>query len=631
MNLNNKIKPTVAVLLAAFNGKKYINEQLQSILNQKELDLKIFINIDQSTDGTEDYIKEISKNDNRIILLPTGNQFNSASNNFYHLIREVDFSSFDFVALSDQDDIWKSEKLIRSVGKLYDNKCDGYSSNVTAFWDKKKSILIKKSHNQQHYDHYFESAGPGCTFLLSKKLASDLKNFLITYKTEVNKFPHHDWLIYAFARENNFSWFIDDFSSLLYRQHSENELGVNIGFRAFLKRLKQVLSGEGIKKHFQLSELLGFHLKKNISESSLKRKDSLYFFLNSRNFRRRKRDQFLFKFYWFIAFSLGFREKTLRLNFYSLFNFLVIISCFFIIYLILESDNSKIEINNLLNFKEFVIIISASIAYNLITSKRIASTINVINKTKITFFSWNNFFVQGQVLGYLIPQSGVIYRAIVLKDLYKLKYLNYISIYIFLISIELFIISIIFFISLISFNIFNSSIEYLLFIPLSYILIFIIFTLFCIFYFIEIKKVIKKLPNKLIRRLLLHAEVVYLKFFSNIKYLLLIIFYSLFKIAIGIILYLFVLKLFANSVSLGETMFFFSANQLIEPLKITPQNLGITELLFAFIAMQVSLSMTIGIYTKIVLRIIDMISLLILLFFQKAVQIMLFKKNNILV
>ena len=175
MNLNNKKKPTVAVLLAAFNGKKYINEQLQSILNQTELDLKIFINIDQSSDGTEDYIKEICKNDNRIILLPTGNQFNSASKNFYHLIREVDFSSFDFIALSDQDDIWNSEKLIRSIGKLYSYKCDGYSSNVTAFWDKKKLILIKKSHNQQNYDHYFESAGPGCTFVLSKKLAFDLK------------------------------------------------------------------------------------------------------------------------------------------------------------------------------------------------------------------------------------------------------------------------------------------------------------------------------------------------------------------------------------------------------------------------------------------------------------------------
>ena len=66
-------------------------------------------------------------------------------------------------------------------------------------------------------------------------------------------------MIYAFSRENGYKWIIDEYYSMYYRQHDENELGVKILVsRAFFHRLKQVFSGEAIRKHLQLKRLLKF-------------------------------------------------------------------------------------------------------------------------------------------------------------------------------------------------------------------------------------------------------------------------------------------------------------------------------------------------------------------------------------
>ncbi|HFL4970027.1 TPA: glycosyltransferase, partial [Escherichia coli] len=137
----------VAVLLAAYNGVKWIEEQIQSILNQKSIDVTIFISVDKSTDGTEALVKKISHKYSNVKYLPFGFKFGGAAKNFYRLIKEVDFELFDFVSLSDQDDIWYPNKLITAVNKI-NTGYDFYSSNVVAFWKNGKRIIINKAQKQ---------------------------------------------------------------------------------------------------------------------------------------------------------------------------------------------------------------------------------------------------------------------------------------------------------------------------------------------------------------------------------------------------------------------------------------------------------------------------------------------------
>jgi len=232
----------VAILLASYNGTKYIKEQIDSILNQKDVDLTIFISDDLSTDGTIEYLQNIYKAEKRLVYLEANQKFGGAAKNFYRLIRDVEFSGFDYVSLADQDDIWYEDKLIRAINTIEEKQIDAYSSNVLAFWENGEEKVLDKADEQANYDYLFEAAGPGCTYVLSQKLANDVKEFMIKNWEQINQVDLHDWLIYAYGRENNYKWCIDNKPSMRYRQHISNQVGANNGVAAKIKRLKLVFS-----------------------------------------------------------------------------------------------------------------------------------------------------------------------------------------------------------------------------------------------------------------------------------------------------------------------------------------------------------------------------------------------------
>ncbi len=232
----------VAILLATYNGIKYIKEQIDSILNQKEVDVTIFVSDDLSTDGTIEYLQNIYKDEKRLFYLGSYDKFGGASKNFFRLIKDVDFSNFDYISLADQDDIWYEDKLIRAINTIKDKQIDAYSSNVLAFWEDGKEIILEKAQTQVKYDYLFEAAGPGCTYVFTFKLANNIKEFLIKNWDKINQIDLHDWFLYGYSRENNYRWHIDEKPSMKYRQHTLNQVGANNGLNAKIKRLKKVFS-----------------------------------------------------------------------------------------------------------------------------------------------------------------------------------------------------------------------------------------------------------------------------------------------------------------------------------------------------------------------------------------------------
>ena len=283
----------IAVLLASYNGVKYIKEQVDSILNQKEVDVTIFISDDLSTDGTIEYLQDIYKDFKNIVYLPSGSKFGGAGKNFFRLIRDVDFSSFDFISFVDQDDIWYEDKLIRAIKTIEDKQLDAYSSNVLAFWEDGKEMVINKSSSQARYDYLFEAAGPGCTYVLKKDLAISLQNFICDNWEDVNKVELHDWFIYAFARENNYKWHIDEKPSMRYRQHTSNQVGANDGLKAKLKRLKKVFSSWYREEIIKIIKVLRLENKYKFSKYILNKSylNNLLLLKYSFEFRRNKKEK----------------------------------------------------------------------------------------------------------------------------------------------------------------------------------------------------------------------------------------------------------------------------------------------------------------------------------------------------
>jgi rhamnosyltransferase len=286
--------PSVAILLAAYNGREWLPEQLVSIVNQADVNLHIFVSIDKSTDGTEAWLAGYAETESRLTLLPNGERFGSAARNFYRLLRDVDVSSFDYVAFADQDDIWLPDKLLRATNEL-EKGYMGYSSNVLAFWPDGREHLIKKAQPQRNWDFLFESPGPGCSFVLQRELVLAIQQTLPSCWPLLQEINYHDWFVYAFARARKLPWFIDSYAGLRYRQHTHNELGANTGLSAFLMRMVRVAGGSGFRQAATLAKVIGLANDPFVSAwADGQRFGFCRLALKANQSRRRKRDRFFF-------------------------------------------------------------------------------------------------------------------------------------------------------------------------------------------------------------------------------------------------------------------------------------------------------------------------------------------------
>lgn len=277
----------VLILLATYNGMKFLDTLIDSLLNQKGVQLTLNISDDNSKDGTYQYLQALKIKDSRVNLLPLTNSFGNAGDNFYRLIMDSDFSEYDYVAFADQDDIWHPEKLARHIKLIRRHQADGVSSNVLAFWPDGRVKLINKAQPQREYDFLFESAGPGCTFLMSTQLLEEVKKILINYADIAPHVALHDWLTFAICRALGKKWVIDPVPSIHYRQHSHNVIGANSGAKAFWSRFKQLTNGwyrQEVIKVTQVSMLLSpdpelRKIYRALTSSGLKNRLTLFRFL----------------------------------------------------------------------------------------------------------------------------------------------------------------------------------------------------------------------------------------------------------------------------------------------------------------------------------------------------------------
>lgn len=237
------MKQKVCVLLATFNGELWLKEQVQSIFEQDGVDVHVFVSDDASSDGTVGLIKEMQSMYPTLYLLKESGRFGSAGQNFFRLIREVDFTNFDFVALCDQDDVWFRDKLKKATAQINTHGCVGYSAAVTAFWEGGKEQNLVQSRNITPIDYFFEGAGQGCTFVLERSFAEQAQQLLKLHENSTKEIHYHDWSIYAISRTLGYSWYFDNQPCMLYRQHTQNDTGARGALGGVVKRVDLIRRG----------------------------------------------------------------------------------------------------------------------------------------------------------------------------------------------------------------------------------------------------------------------------------------------------------------------------------------------------------------------------------------------------
>jgi rhamnosyltransferase len=238
----------ILIILASYNGEKYIKEQVDSILNQVGVNVTIRIFDDASKDGTVNLVSSWRQNE-QLVLIQNPISTGSAANNFFNALLGFEDSfleKYDYIAFADQDDVWLPNKLQAATERLKLENSDLYMSNLI-LWEERanKKSLIKKSFDQKKYDYLFEGGSAGCTYVFSSYFGKELKNKLMTINYKDWHFFSHDWFVYFFARLNYYKVVIDKNAYILYRIHDTNVHGQlnTFSLYAIKERLRLIKEG----------------------------------------------------------------------------------------------------------------------------------------------------------------------------------------------------------------------------------------------------------------------------------------------------------------------------------------------------------------------------------------------------
>jgi rhamnosyltransferase len=226
--------------MATRNGSQHVLQQLRSILEQRHVHVRIVASDDASDDGTLEMLQEVAQEESRVQIVPPC-RCGSAADNFLRLLRETPVQEGEYVALSDQDDIWMPTRLDRALKKMAELHTDGYSSDLLAFDESTGSKWqIRKSFRMRRLDYLFGGASAGCTYVLTARAVGILKAAI---NQEPAKGWSHDWLFYAICRSAGLSWHFDPEPTVLYRQHAANAYGARSGVRGVLVRCRAIRDG----------------------------------------------------------------------------------------------------------------------------------------------------------------------------------------------------------------------------------------------------------------------------------------------------------------------------------------------------------------------------------------------------
>ena len=225
--------PNVLVLISTYNGEKYLEPLLESVLNQKNVNVNILVRDDGSCDNTVQTLKKYQETGK--IEYYIGNNMGYAYS-FWHLLTNC--KQYDYYAFCDQDDIWLEDKLIRAVTQIEKDtqkeEAILYTSNVICVND---NMEILNNHafpcNRvlSVWESLQKSVLPGCTFVFNSYAQEILKR----YKGYMES---HDWAAYAII--TTFGKVIyDNESYIYYRIHENNTIGVTNKVEELKKKVKR--------------------------------------------------------------------------------------------------------------------------------------------------------------------------------------------------------------------------------------------------------------------------------------------------------------------------------------------------------------------------------------------------------
>lgn len=227
-----------AILLATYNGERYLRDQINSLLAQTTKEWDLYIHDDGSKDDTVNILNEYAKQYSNIHIIDAPSKGN-ARNNFFFLLDSIDA---DYYFFCDQDDVWMPHKMERELAVLKEQEAKTPNSPIAVYTDLKVvdenlrpiaesfwNFSAIHPEFMSTFDTYAYSVATGCTMCFNRKAKE------VGRKGRETATMHDSWILLASVAHGGIAIPLHE-QTMLYRQHTNNCVGAVKAERPTWKR-----------------------------------------------------------------------------------------------------------------------------------------------------------------------------------------------------------------------------------------------------------------------------------------------------------------------------------------------------------------------------------------------------------
>ena len=233
--------PRIVILMAVYQGARFLQAQLDSIAVQSYRYWSLIASDDGSTDGSREILARFAaQNPGRITLIDGPKK--GATQNFLHLLLQA--PEGHYISFCDQDDWWLPDKLSRAVAMLQPVQGPAHYAARTLICDEDLRPLTGSRYFLRPFrfqNALIQACMAGNTSIFNEQAARILRaGARAAADAGVTA---HDWWAYQLMSGSAAQIIRDDSPALLYRQHGRSEMGRNDTARALVRRLGLLADG----------------------------------------------------------------------------------------------------------------------------------------------------------------------------------------------------------------------------------------------------------------------------------------------------------------------------------------------------------------------------------------------------
>jgi len=232
--LYKKLMKSVLVLLSTYNGEKFLREQLDSLYAQEGVEMNLLVRDDGSKDSTFSILEEYKSKYGRMDIIKGQNV--GAGPSFLELIKIAmsDYSTYEYYAFCDQDDVWFAHKIESGVRAL-----EGSNKKLKMYFSGSVNTDAELNPINPSHVRLVNSFGAnlvanhiiGCSMMFNKALLEEINKINTRpFKIPNGNIPIHDAWAAIVAYGLGAEVIQSNASMMYYRQHGNNTIGAGHGF-----------------------------------------------------------------------------------------------------------------------------------------------------------------------------------------------------------------------------------------------------------------------------------------------------------------------------------------------------------------------------------------------------------------